>query len=113
MPPAPPPPPDASTIPVFRYRLAPAGLMTRRQLRAAGLRPGGCDPVAEIRWRHGRHVAYLYDPTRALPVRPMTVGRARALAAAMQARRTCPVCRIERGNCIPRSLGICLPCANP
>jgi hypothetical protein len=97
---------------VFGYRQAGAGLMTRRQLRAAGLRPGGHDPVAEIRWRRGRRVAYLYDPALALPVRPMTPARTRALAAAMRARRTCPNCRLDRGYCIPRSLGTCLPCAD-
>lgn len=96
---------------VYPYRQAGPDLMTRRQLRAAGLRPGGQDPVAELRWRRGRRVAYLYDVTRALPVRPMTPGRARALAAAMRARRTCPSCRLDRGYCIPRSLGTCPPCA--
>lgn len=105
--------PAGPTLPVYRYRLAPAGLMTRRQLRAAGLRPGGHDPVGEIRWRRGRRVAYLYDTTRALPVRPMTPGRARALAAATAARRTCPACRADRGYVIPRSLGTCWPCTNP
>ncbi|MGG8409369.1 RRQRL motif-containing zinc-binding protein, partial [Streptomyces sp. 12297] len=30
-----------STLPVYRWHLAPDGLATRRQLRAAGLRPGG------------------------------------------------------------------------
>lgn len=94
----------------YPYRLAPDGLMTRRQLRAAGLRPGGHDPVAEIRWRRGRRVAYLYDVALAAPVRPMTPGRERALAAAMRVRRTCPICRIDRGYCIPRSLGTCLDC---
>jgi hypothetical protein len=100
------------TTPVYRYRLAPHGLMTRRQLRAAGLRPGGNDPVGEIRWRRGRRVAYLYDPALARPVRPMTPGRARALQAAMRARRTCPTCRVVRDYCIPTSLGTCLPCAD-
>lgn len=101
-----------TAIPVYRYRLAPDGLMTRRQLRAAGLRPGGHDPVAEIRWRRGRRFALLYDQAHALPVRPMTPGRARALAAAMQARRTCPTCCMDRGYVIPRTLGCCWPCAD-
>jgi len=99
------------SLPVYRYRLAPDGLATRRQLRARGLRPGGQEPVAEIRWRRGRRVAYLYRIDAARPVRPMTPGRARALAAAMRARRTCPVCGQDRGYCIPRSLGCCTPCA--
>jgi len=100
-----------ATVPVYRYRLAPDGLATRRQLRAAGLRPNGHDPVGEIRWSRGRRFALLYRVDQAAPVRPMTPGRARALEAAMRARRTCPSCRIDRGYCIPRSLGCCLPCS--
>jgi hypothetical protein len=101
-----------SAVPVYRYRWAPPGLMTRRQLRAVGLRPGGHDPVGEIRWRRGERVAYLYDSARAVPVRPMTPGRARAVAAMLRARRTCPECRREQDYCLPRSLGTCLPCAD-
>ncbi|QHZ00348.1 hypothetical protein SSPS47_35185 (plasmid) [Streptomyces sp. S4.7] len=96
---------------VFRYRQAGHQLMTRRQLRTAGLRPGGQEPVGEIRWRRGTRVAYLYDRATALPVRPMTPAKARALEAAMRARRTCPNCSQDRGYCIPTSLGICPPCA--
>jgi hypothetical protein len=95
----------------YRYSLAPDGLATRRQLRAAGLRPGGHAPVGEIVWRRGRRTALLYDVALAAPVRPMTPGRARALAAAMLARRTCPLCRTDAGYCIPRSLGCCWPCS--
>ncbi|PWI41140.1 RRQRL motif-containing zinc-binding protein [Streptomyces sp. ICBB 8177] len=102
-----------AALPVYRYRCAPDGLATRRQLRAAGLRPGGADPVAEIRWRRGQRFALLYDTTRALPVRPMTAGRWQALAAAMTARRTCPACGHDRGYVISRSLGTCWPCTNP
>lgn len=101
-----------ATIPTYRKRLAPAGLMTRRQLRAAGLRPGGHDPVAQLRYyRHGWQLAYLYDASTAAPIRPMTPGRRRTLDAMMRARRTCPVCRIVRDYCIPRSVGSCLPCS--
>jgi hypothetical protein len=99
-------------IPTYHYHLAPDGLLTYRQLRAAGLRPGGHDPVAQITWRGGRRIAFLYDSTRALPVRPMTPAKWRALAAAMRARRTCPRCGGDRGYVIPRSLGVCLPCAD-
>ncbi|MDW4918364.1 RRQRL motif-containing zinc-binding protein [Streptomyces californicus] len=98
----------------YRWRLAPDGLATRRQLRALGLRPGGQDVVAELHRprRRGRPplVAYLYRIDHARPVRPMTPGRAAALAAAMRARRTCPNCRTDVGYCIPRSLGMCVPC---
>ncbi|MBY8876801.1 RRQRL motif-containing zinc-binding protein [Actinacidiphila acidipaludis] len=99
-------------LPVYPYRCAPDGLLTRRQSRAAGLRPGGVDPVAEIRWRRGRRYALLYDRSRAKPVRPMTAGRWHALSAAMRARRTCSTCRRDRGYVIPRSLGCCWPCAD-
>lgn len=99
--------------------LAPEGLATRRQLREAGLRPGGQDPVAQLAWTSRRYaagprtrVAYLYRIDRALPVRPMTPGRQRALAAAMRARRTCPTCTTVQPYCIPRSLGECLTCAD-
>ncbi|MDF9871483.1 RRQRL motif-containing zinc-binding protein [Streptomyces sp. 196(2019)] len=102
-----------ATLPVYRWRLAPDGLATRRQLRALGLRPGGQDVAAQLerpRRRRGPLVAYLYRVDRARPVRPMTPGRAAALAAAMQARRTCPTCRTDVGYCLPRSLGMCVPC---
>ncbi|MFZ4268536.1 RRQRL motif-containing zinc-binding protein [Streptomyces arboris] len=98
---------------VYRWRLAPDGLATRRQLRALGLRPGGQDVAAEVhrpRRRKPPLVAYLYRIEHAKPVRPMTPARAAALAAAMLARRTCPNCRTDVGYCIPRSLGMCVPC---
>ncbi|MEV6475309.1 RRQRL motif-containing zinc-binding protein [Streptomyces sp. NPDC051657] len=98
---------------VYRWRLAPDGLATRRQLRALGLRPGGQNVVAEVhrpRRRKPPLVAYLYRIEHAKPVRPMTPGRATALAAAMLARRTCPNCLTDVGYCIPRSLGMCVPC---
>ncbi|MFE3907311.1 RRQRL motif-containing zinc-binding protein [Streptomyces sp. NPDC059153] len=102
-----------AALPVYRWRLAPEGLATRRQLRALGLRPGGQDVAAQLerpRRRRGPLVAYLYRIDRARPVRPMTPARRAALAAAMAARRTCPVCQQDRGYCIPRSLGMCVPC---
>ncbi|GGQ12793.1 hypothetical protein GCM10010249_34300 [Streptomyces roseolilacinus] len=103
-------------LPIYRWRLAPDGLATRRQLRAQGLRPGGQPVVAQVerpRRRRGPLVAYLYRVDLALPVRPMTPGRTAALQRAMAARRTCPVCRRDAGYCIPRSLGMCVPCAYP
>ncbi|WP_374986547.1 RRQRL motif-containing zinc-binding protein [Streptomyces fradiae] len=105
-----------STLPTYRWRLAPDGLATRRQLRARGLRPGGQPVAAQLerpRRRRGPLVAYLYRIDLARPVRPMTPGRAAALERAMAARRTCPVCRRDAGYCIPPSLGMCVPCAYP
>ncbi|WP_069815309.1 RRQRL motif-containing zinc-binding protein [Streptomyces sp. TP-A0874] len=102
-----------TALPVYRWRLAPDGLATRRQLRAMGLRPGGQEVAAQLerpRRRRGPLVAYLYRIDRARPVRPMTPAREAALAKAMRARRVCPVCRQDRGYCIPRSLGMCPSC---
>ncbi|MET8269226.1 RRQRL motif-containing zinc-binding protein [Streptomyces sp. NPDC005096] len=104
-----------AALPAYAWRLAPDGYATRRQLRAMGLRPGGQDVAAEVRRprkRRGPLVAYLYRVNLAKPVRPMTPGRAEALAKAMRARRTCPNCRRDAGYCIPRSLGMCVPCAD-
>lgn len=103
-------------LPVYPWRLAPDGLATRRQLRAAGLRPGGQDVVAQIerpRYRRGPLVAYLYRVDRAKPVRPMTLAKQAALAKANAARRTCPQCRRDAGYVIPAALGVCVPCAYP
>ncbi|SEC16699.1 hypothetical protein SAMN05428945_2210 [Streptomyces sp. 2224.1] len=103
-------------FPTYPWRLAPDGLATRRQLRALGLRPGGQPVVAQIerpRRRRGPLVAYLYRIDAARPVRPMTPGKRAALDRAMTARRTCPKCRNDAGYCIPRSLGMCIPCAYP
>ncbi|MFB7334934.1 RRQRL motif-containing zinc-binding protein [Streptomyces adustus] len=106
-----------STLPVYRWRLAPDGYATRRQLRARGLRPGGQDVAATLERprRRGRPplVAYLYRVDLALPVRLMTAGRWRAHAAMMRARRTCPACRRDAGYVIPTSLGTCVPCTYP
>ncbi|WP_030892639.1 RRQRL motif-containing zinc-binding protein [Streptomyces sp. NRRL S-1868] len=105
-------------IPTYPWRAAPDGYATRRQLRARGLRPGGQDVAAQVmrRSRHspgGATVAHLYRVDLARPVRPMTSRKWGALALAMLARRTCPVCRTDAGYCIPRSLGMCIPCAYP
>ncbi|MEU7599908.1 RRQRL motif-containing zinc-binding protein [Streptomyces sp. NPDC041003] len=102
-----------ATIPVYRWRLAPEGLATRRQLRTAGLRPGGQDVAAQLerpRRRREPLVAYLYRVDLALPVRPMTPGRRSALVKANAARRRCPACRRDAGYVIPASLGMCVPC---
>ncbi|MER5412584.1 RRQRL motif-containing zinc-binding protein [Streptomyces virginiae] len=104
------------TLPVYPWRLAPDGLATRRQLRAAGLRPGGQGVVAQLerpRRRRGPLIAFLYRIELALPVRPMTEAKAVALAKANTARRTCPTCRRDAGYVIPASLGECVPCAYP
>ncbi|MFD5512858.1 RRQRL motif-containing zinc-binding protein [Streptomyces sp. NPDC127051] len=105
-----------STLPVYPWRLAPEGLATRRQLRAAGLRPGGQDVVAQVerpRYRRGPLIAFLYRVDRAMSVRPMTPAKRAALDAANKARRTCPTCHRDAGYVIPARLGECVPCAYP
>lgn len=104
-----------ATVPVYRWRLAPDGLATVRQLRALGLRPGGQDVVAQVerpRRRRGPLVAYLYSIDLAKPVRPMTPAKHAALAKANRARRMCPRCRTDAGYVIPAELGMCVPCAD-
>ncbi|WP_411574170.1 RRQRL motif-containing zinc-binding protein [Streptomyces fradiae] len=105
-----------TSLPVYRWRLAPDGLATRRQLRARGLRPGGQPVAAQLerpRRRRGPLVAYLYRIDLAVPVRPMTPAKWAALAQANAARRLCPSCRRDAGYVIPPTLGMCVPCAYP
>jgi hypothetical protein len=106
--------PDGSRygLPTYPYHWAPAGLLTARQLRAKGLRPGGQDITAQILWRHRRHrrVAYLYREALALPKRRASPAQLAAIAKALRARRTCPTCGTEKPYYIPRSLGECLDC---
>jgi hypothetical protein len=102
-------------IPTYWWRGAPPGLATRRQLRAAGLRPGGQLVAAQILWRGvgGTRTAYLYRIGLAAPKRTATPAQRAALGKAMAARRTCPTCRHVRPYVIPRSLGECVTCAHP
>ncbi|WP_424710499.1 RRQRL motif-containing zinc-binding protein [Kitasatospora acidiphila] len=104
-------------MPTYAWHMAPAHLLTRRQLRARGLRPGGQDVAAQILWnsrksKNGPRVAYLYRLDQAKPVRPMTPAKRLALAAANRARRTCPTCRRDAGYVLPAHLGTCVPCAD-
>ena len=98
-------------LPTYPYKFAPDGLATMRQLRAKGLRPGGQAPAAQIMWRKGKRVAYLYHTDRALPKRTATPAQREAIGRALLARRTCPTCRQVRDYYIPRRYGECLDCA--
>lgn len=105
-------------MPTYPRKMAPEDLLTRRQLRARGLRPGGQDVVAQICWRsrlsRGEPVfAFLYRLEQAATVRPMTPAKWAALAAANAARRTCPTCGKDAGYILPARYGECLPCADP
>jgi hypothetical protein len=97
-------------LPTYPYRWAPKHLLTIRQLRAIGLRPGGQQPAAQILWRRGHRVAYLYDIALALPKREATSAQLTAITAALRARRICPVCGQEKSYYIPRSTGQCNDC---
>jgi hypothetical protein len=101
-------------IPTFPYHFAPMGLVTRRQLRAQGLRPAGQTIKAQILWWHRkeRRVAYLYDISLAKPKREPTPAQLAAVGKALAARKTCPSCGEEKEFCIPRSLGECWQCAD-
>ncbi|PLW73311.1 hypothetical protein GQS52_18080 [Streptomyces sp. SCUT-3] len=103
-------------IPTYPWRMAPEGLATRRQLRTAGLRPGGQEVAAQVMWRSRRsrtgiRVAYLYPLAGARPVRPMTPAKRAALTKANAARRRCPQCHRDAGYTLPTSLGCCASCA--
>ncbi|MEU4239513.1 RRQRL motif-containing zinc-binding protein [Actinoplanes sp. NPDC026619] len=99
-------------IPTYWWRGAPAGLATRRQLRARGLRPGGQEIAAQVRWMGvgGERFADLYRVDLARPKRTASPAQRRAIRAALRARRVCPTCGELRDYYIPRSLGECLIC---
>ncbi len=97
-------------MPTYPYRLAPRGLATRRQLRRLDLRPAGQPIAAQILWRQGTRVAYLFRIDLAQPKRSPTAAQLGALDKAMQARRTCPTCTQVKDYYIPRRLGHCADC---
>ena len=99
-------------LPTYPYHWAPDGLLTIRQLRVKGLRPGGQDITAQILWRRGKRVAYLYREDLAKPKRAATINQLAAIGKALQARRICPTCGTEKPYCIPRSRGECNDCAS-
>jgi hypothetical protein len=99
-------------LPTFWWRGAPAGYATVRQLRAAGLRPGGQDIAAQVKWIGvgGERTAYLYRTDLAKPKRVATPRQRDAIDRALIARMRCPTCLITRNYFIPRSLGLdCSP----
>jgi predicted GIY-YIG superfamily endonuclease len=71
-------------LPTYPYHWAPAGLATRRQLRAAGLRPDGQEVSAQILWRRGKRMAYLYHLALAMPKRSATPAQRAAIAKALR-----------------------------
>ncbi|WP_405682875.1 RRQRL motif-containing zinc-binding protein [Streptomyces sp. NBC_01238] len=105
-------------MPTFPWKLAPAGLLTRDQLVAKGLRPRG-PAVAQVMWFSTKtstpgepRFARLYDASKATPPKPRSPGQVASLAAAMRARRTCPECGETRTYCLSTRLKVCTPCAD-
>ncbi|MQA13649.1 MAG: hypothetical protein GEV09_05590 [Pseudonocardiaceae bacterium] len=97
----------------YPWRTAPTGLITRRQMRTAGLAPNRAEPVAQIITRRNGRRGYLYDPTELAPKRTASPAQLAALDKALAARRWCPDCRQDAGYCIPTSLGRCIDCEYP
>jgi hypothetical protein len=98
-------------VPTYPFRMAPKELLTRRQLAALNLRPGGQDVAAQIIWRRGKRVAYLYRIELAKPKRQATAAQLAALDRANTARRTCSTCTEVKPYTIPTRFGECLDCA--
>lgn len=104
-------------LPVIPWGRADRDLVaTRRQLRAAGLRPGGADPVAALRFEHaripGRRVEHapLYLIEQAKPKRTATPAQRAAIDKALTARRTCQECGAEQDRCVSTTSRMCVPC---
>lgn len=97
-------------LPTYPYRSAPDGYATLRQLRTQGLRPGGQEPSAQILWRRGLRIAYLYKIEAAKPKRTATPAQLAVIENALRARRTCPTCGDEKWYYIPRRHGECNDC---
>jgi hypothetical protein len=75
-------------VPTFWWQGAPSGYATRRQLRAAGLRPGGQDVAAQILWHGlgGTRRVELFRVELAAPKRTATPAQRDAIAKALAAR---------------------------
>ena len=79
-------------LPAFDFGCAPSGLLTRRQLRAAGLAPGGHEPYGRLTWHRGRRWAWLYREDLARPKRVATPAQLEAVGKALATRQVCAVC---------------------
>ena len=102
-------------LPTYPYHCAPDGLLTIRQLRDKGLRPGGQDHRrADLVAAQGQTPA---SPTSTASTSPCPNGTPPPpswwrSAKALAARRTCPTCRTEKDYYIPRSTGECNDCTD-
>lgn len=99
-------------LPAWSWRGAPRGLLTRRQMRAEGLAPGGAGPVGLVVCRRGQRWAHLWDRADLVSKRAASPAQMVALGRALAARRWCPSCRRDVGYVVPTSLGECVDCAD-
>lgn len=112
--------PDAEhhPLPTYPWNAAPEHLVTRRQLREAGLCPGGHPAVAQmLRPRQRRPSnplhAWLYDARLATEKRTPTLAQRRAINAMNRAHRICATCHRDAGYRIPTTPPLqseCLDC---
>ncbi|WP_406489645.1 hypothetical protein OH736_45320 (plasmid) [Streptomyces sp. NBC_01650] len=115
-------PRSTTALPEYDRGAVPAGLVTRRDLRARNLSPGrNRGPVAILRcklcatrpdWscRHPTR-GFLLRTDLAAPKRVSTLAQEWALDRAMAARTTCPRCQRRYDYCLPlRTQGVCDPC---
>ncbi|WP_433019971.1 RRQRL motif-containing zinc-binding protein [Kribbella sp. CA-294648] len=79
-------------LPEFRFGQAPAGLSTRRQLRARGLCRGGQEPFARLTWKRDQRFAWLYVDAKAKPKRTPSHKQLAAVQKALAARKVCAEC---------------------
>lgn len=101
----------ADGLPTFRFRMAPPGVVTRRQLRARGMCPGGQDLAGQLLWRAGRRWAGLFLIELAVPSPGATTAQLAALAKAHRALRTCRACGSVSPYRLPTSSKRrCWPC---
>ena len=102
-------------LPTWRFGQAPAGLVTRRQMRELGLAPGGAEALAQVVFHRGRHEvrALLWDRADLTTKRTASPAQLVAVGKALAARRWCPSCERDAGYCISTALGQCTDCAFP
>ena len=108
---------EQNGLPTWRYGHAPrgSGLLTRRQMRAENLAPGGAAPVAQVVWTYRCHEVrgQLWDRDHLVAKRVPSPAQLVAVGLALAARRWCPECRSDVGYCFRTSLGCCEVCHDP
>ncbi|MFC0431093.1 RRQRL motif-containing zinc-binding protein [Kutzneria buriramensis] len=101
-------------LPVWKFRTAPAGLVTKKQLWAQRLRRRrGQDPFGLLVFHRsgcGEQVAPLFRLDLAIPSRRMSARWADSITAMGRAHRTCRRCGAKSTTYLPTSTWKCWPC---